>query len=268
MPEPVLECPACSQRMRPAASGKDQVWLCDECGNFFMPARSFEGLVEQPLSGHALPAEDGAVSCPGCKGAMSGAEVKGAQIDYCPRCEMVLSDRTSFSYIIDHSSHSKPMEKALLGMDVARNLSTAFRAEPVPKLKVDNLFILYRNGILITSYAPDVPKDMDRDVVGSMLMAVTEFVQTSFKGLGGTGPLSSIRFGDREIAFEHGRYLVLALTLKGELGSDVRKKLSAALKAVEARNDHLLHSWDGNLGDLTGILDSFGHVVEPVRAAG
>ena len=268
MPEPVLECPACGHRMRPAASGKDQVWLCDECGNFFMPARSFEGLVEQPLTGHVHQMKEGAVSCPGCKGAMSGAEVKGAQIDYCPRCEMVLSDRASFSFIIEHSSQRQPLEKALRGMDVARNLSTAFRAEPVPKLEVDNLFILYRNGILITSYAPDMPKDMDRDVVGSMLMAVTEFVQTSFKGLGGSRPLSSIRFGDREIAFEHGQYLVMALTLKGELGADVRKKLSAALKAVEARNDHLLRSWDGNLGDLAGILDSFGHVVEPLRAAG
>lgn len=268
MPEPVLDCPACGHRMRPAASGRDPVWLCDECGNFFMPARSFEGLVEQPLAGHGHPLKEGGVNCPGCKGAMSGAEVKGAQVDYCTRCEMVLSDRASFSFIIEHSSQRQPLEKALLGMDVARNLSTASRAEPVPRLKVDNLFILYRNGILINSYAPDMPKELDRDVVGSMLMAVTEFVQTSFKGLGGTGPLSSMRFGDREIAFEHGQYLVLALTLKGELGADVRKRLAAALRTVEASNDHLLRSWDGNLGDLTGILDSFGHLVEPVRATG
>lgn len=127
---------------------------------------------------------------------------------------------------------------------------------------------MYRNGILITSYAPDMPKELDRDVVGSMLLAVTEFVQTSFKGLGGSTPLSSIRFGDREIAFEHGQFLVLALTLKGKLEADTRKKLAAALKAVEDGNDHILRSWDGDLGELHGMLKSFWPLVEPVRAAG
>jgi Zn-finger nucleic acid-binding protein len=254
--------------MHPAASSKDNLWLCDQCGDFFMPAKTFEGLVEEPLKTHLRPGKEGATLCPGCKGEMSTVEVKGAGLDFCPRCEMVLSDRASFSFIVEHSPERQKLGMAMLGMDVARNLSNTSRAEQVPRLKVDNLFILYKSGILITSYAPDMPKEMDRDVVGSMLMAVTEFVQTSFKGLGGSTTLSSIRFGDREIAFEHGQFLVLALTLKGELEADTRKKLAAALKAVEDANDHLLRSWDGDLGHLHGMLDSFLHLVEPVRAAG
>jgi Zn-finger nucleic acid-binding protein len=262
--EPVLDCPSCKVAMHPAASSRDNLWLCDQCGAFFMPSKTFEGLVEEPLK--KRPDAVRSASCPGCKGEMSGVEVKGAAIDLCPRCEMVHSDRASFSYIVEHSQDRPKLGMAMLGIDVARNIGNASRAEHLPNLKVDNIFILYRNGILITSYAPQIPKDMDQDVVGSMLMAVTEFVQTTFKSIGGSNPLSSIRFGDREIAFEHGQYLVLALTLKGELESDTRKKLSAALTAVEERNAHVLRSWDGDLGGLHGMLDSFRHLVEPVRA--
>jgi len=268
MPALALECPSCRHPMRPAAGGSGQPWLCDGCGSFFMPAPAFQGLVQKDIAGHVRPRQKGPVHhCPGCKGAMSGLEFEGSDMDLCPACNMVLSGRNSFSTIVEHSPGMPALNKALLDMDVARNITTAGRPETVPRLEVDNLFILYRNGILIASFAPDMPEELDRDIVGSMLMAVTEFVQTSFKGLGGSGQLSCIRFGDREIAFEHGRYLVLALTLRGELGLQTRSKLAAALKSVEASNDHLLRSWDGDLGGLQGLLGSFRHIVEPVRAA-
>jgi Zn-finger nucleic acid-binding protein len=123
--EPVLDCPSCGLGMRPAASSKDNLWLCDRCGGFFMPAKTFEGLVEEPLKEHLHPAKEGATRCPGCKGEMSGVEVKGAGIDFCPRCEMVLSDRASFSFIVEHSPERPKMGMAMLGMDVARNMGNA-----------------------------------------------------------------------------------------------------------------------------------------------
>ena len=234
-----------------------------------MPAPAFQGLVQKDIAGHLSPPKKGHDhDCPGCKGAMSGLELWGAKMDFCPSCNMVLSGRDSFSSMVEHSPGMPALDKTLLDMDVARNICTAGSPETVPRLEVDNLFILYKNGILIASFAPDMPEELDRDIVGSMLMAVTDFVQTSFKGIGGSGALSCIRFGDREIAFEHGRYLVLALTLRGELGPQTRSDLAAALKKVEASNDHILRSWDGDLGGLQGLLGSFRHIVEPVRATG
>jgi len=262
--EPLLDCPSCKAAMHPAASSRDNLWLCDRCGDFFMPSKTFEGLVEEPLE--VLPGKKDAARCPGCKGEMSGAHVGGAAIEFCPRCEMVLSDRSSLSCMVEHYPDRPKLGMAMLGIDVARNTSNASRAEQIPGLKVENIFILYRNGILISSFAPQMPRELDRDVVGSMLMAVTEFVQTSFKGMGGTAALSSIRFGDMEIAFEHGQFLVLALTLKGELDADTRKKLAAELGSLEARNDSLLRSWDGDLGGMQGMLESFRHLLEPVGA--
>ncbi len=267
MPEPVVECPSCAHPMHPATGREDPTWLCDECGDFFMPRKDFQKLVGVTIAGRAQPGPgEGGHACPGCHGAMAGVVVKGADIDVCPKCDIVVSDRSSFSFIIEHTPAKQAPGRALLAMDVARNVSTAYMAGSVPGLGVENLFVLYRNGILITSYAPGVPKELDRDIVGSMLMAVTEFVQTSFKGLGGSAPLSSIRFGDREIAFEHGDFLVLALTLKGILGPETRKGLAAALREIEAQNDHLLRSWDGDLGAFGGMLEVFERLLGPLRA--
>jgi len=261
--EPALDCPSCRVAMHPAASSRDNLWLCDRCGDFLMPSKTFEGLVEEPLRN--LPGKKDAARCPGCRGEMSGVEAGGAAIDFCPSCQMVLSDRASLSYIVEQQPQKPKLGMALLGIDVARNMSNASRTESIPGLKVDNIFILYRNGILIASFAPQMPRELDRDVVGSMLMAVTEFVQTTFKSMGGSARLSSIRFGDREIAFEHGQFLVIALTLKGELDADTRMKLAAQLASLEAQNDSILRSWDGDIGGMQGMLDSFWHLVEPVK---
>jgi hypothetical protein len=138
----------------------------------------------------------------------------------------------------------------------------------VPRLQVENLFILYRSGILLASYTPQIPVELDRDILGSMLMAVTGFVQTSFKGMAEDHPLSSIRFGDREIAFEHGDHIVVAVTLRGTLEPNVRMRLAAALREVETKNDHILRSWDGNLGVFDGLNGVFDPLVRQVRAAG
>jgi Zn-finger nucleic acid-binding protein len=269
MSGPSMVCPACAQNMRPARVEDDPTWLCDGCGSFLMPRKQYQKLVGMTIAGRSVPENDGPHrACPGCRGPMAGVEVKGADIDFCPSCDIVVSGRASLSLIFEVSPERPELGSALLDLDVSRNQSNASRAQPVPRLQVENLFILYRNGILLASYTPKMPVEMDKDVVGSMLMAITEFVQTSFKGMAEDHPLSSIRFGEREIAFEHGSYIVVALTLRGTLEKDLRMRLSAAVREVESKNGSVLHSWDGNLGVLGGLDGVFEPVVRQVRTAG
>ncbi len=253
--------------MRPATGQNDTTWLCDGCGSFLMPRKQYQTLVGMTIAGRTVP-ENGAIhsQCPGCRGPMADVEVKGADIDFCPSCNIVVSGRASLSVLHEVSPGQPGLGKALLDLDVSRNLNTAEHAGSVAKLQVENLFILYRNGILISSYTPRVPVNIDRDVLGSMLMAITEFVQTSFKGMAEGSPLTSIRFGDREIAFEHGRYLVAAVTMRGMLDPKTRQKLAAAMREVESKNDQVLRSWDGDLGAFSGLNEVFDPLVRQVRA--
>jgi len=268
MPRSSLACPSCAHPMRPARGESDPTWLCDECGNFLMPRKQFSKLVGMTIAGQAVPDNGGGHKCPGCGRTMAGVEVRGAGIDLCPGCDIIVSKRASLSLIAEVSPDRPEPGRALLDLDSSRNQSTASRARPVPRLQVENLFILYRSGILLASYTPQIPVELDRDILGSMLMAVTGFVQTSFKGMAEDHPLSSIRFGDREIAFEHGDHIVVAVTLRGTLEPNVRMRLAAALREVETKNDHILRSWDGNLGVFDGLNGVFDPLVRQVRAAG
>ncbi|MBM4249196.1 MAG: hypothetical protein FJ149_07140 [Euryarchaeota archaeon] len=267
MAAPSMACPACARSMRPATGENDRTWLCDGCGAFLMPRREYQRLAGMTIAGRTVPGEEGIhTPCPGCRGPMAGVEVKGADIDFCPSCDIVVSGRASLSLLYEVSPQRPEVGQALLQLDVSRNISTAERAGAVPRLQVENLFILYRNGILISSYTPKVPVGIDRDVLGSMLMAITEFVQTSFKGLAGGQPLTSIRFGDREIAFEHGAYLVAAVTMRGMLDPKTRTRLAAAMREVETKNDHILRSWDGDLGAFSSLNGVFDPLVRQVKA--
>jgi Zn-finger nucleic acid-binding protein len=264
-----MACPTCDHPMRPARVEDDPTWLCDGCGSFLMPRKQYQTLVGMTIAGRSVPENGGGQrSCPGCHGPLAGVEVKGADIDFCPSCDIVVSGRASLSLLYEVAPERPEVGQTLLDLDASRNLSNASRAGTVPRLQAENLFILYRNGILISSYTPRIPVELDRDVLGSMLMAITEFVQTSFKGMAEGQPLTSIRFGDREIAFEHGEYIVVALTLRGTLEKSVRTRLAAAVREVESRNGHLLRSWDGDLGVFGGLDGVFEPVVRQVRTAG
>jgi len=263
-----MACPSCAHPMRPASGDSDPTWLCDECGNFLMPRKQFSKLVGMTIAGQAVPADAEGHHCPGCGRTMAGVEVRGADVDLCPGCDIVVSRRASLSLLADVSPDRPEPGRALLGLDASRNLSTASMARPVARLQVENFFILYRNGILLASYTPKIPVELDKDVIGSMLMAITEFVQTSFRGMAENNPLTSIRFGDREIAFEHGEYIVVAMTLRGALEPNVRIRLAAAMREVESKNDHILRSWDGNLGTFGGLNGVFDPLVRQVKAAG
>jgi Zn-finger nucleic acid-binding protein len=292
--------------LNPTTVEKNQVFLCNSCGDFVMPKAGFEGLVGTNVQGPSLvpPGAGGAVmrdesskckkeagsatlgtpkaklggqthskdeghahNCPGCHGEMSRANVKGADIEFCPGCNIVHSDRASFSFIVDSEPGNKAVNETLLKLDVARNVNNAVHGTKVSDVSVDDIFVLYKNGILMTSWTTDVPEEMDKEILGSMLMAITNFVQSSFKTMGKGKMLSSIRFEDKEIAFEHGNHIVVAMTLRGTLGSEARKKLQSTIKEVESTHSGVLQSWDGCLDTVGGIMGSFKHFIDPLRTS-
>ncbi len=260
---PSINCPGCGSAMHPKELDGTPLNMCFDCGNFVMEKGTFKEVVGVSVEDHVHHKAGTVHDCPGCKGEMSGAEVGGVEFDYCSNCQIVSADRASFSHMIDDfdgpKTQTQDMSHLLLEMDVARNVDNVQRSstelEDV-KLKVDDLFVLYRSGILLSSFTTNVDESLDKDVLGSMMMAITDFVQQSFKptkGKGHKSKLSSIRLEDKEIAFEHGEFLVVALALSGTLPAATRKKVSEAIKDVETDNKDLLDDWDGDLGKVKEI---------------
>jgi len=237
--------------------------MCFDCGQFVMDKGNFKEVVGVSVENHVHHKSGTVNNCPGCKGEMSGTDVGGVELDYCPSCQIVSSDRATFSHMIDDfdgpKAQTKDMSNLLLEMDVARNVENVQRIstelEDV-KIKVDDLFVLYRSGILMSSFTTNIDESLDKDVLGSMMMAITDFVQQSFKptkGQARKSKLSSIRLEDKEIAFEHGEFLVVALGLSGTLSAVSRKKVADSIKNIEIENKDLLNEWDGDLGKVKEI---------------
>lgn len=270
MPDPTPTCPVCSTVMGPHGIEGQPMWLCDQCGSFAMGKDSFQHFVGADASSHTHKREDGVVhNCPGCGNAMAGSSVNGVEIDYCNSCNVVHADRSSFSLMLQQVDEPEELHDLQLQMDVERNLDNALRstaAGSISNPKVDDIFVLFKNGILIMSYTTDVRDEMDKDVMASMMMAITDFVQSCFKGAGKKRALSSIRLEDKEIAFEHGTHLVVALTLKGTLDERTRKQVASKLADIEKKNAKLLGSWNGNLGVLSGVVKELDVMVGPLRS--
>jgi len=261
---PPLSCPDCGSMMAPKDLNGTQVFMCSDCGDFFMRKDTFHSVVGVAPEQHAHHKAGKAHSCPGCKGEMSGTDVMGVEMNYCPDCQIVVSDRASFSHVIEDfdGPQAEGLGQLMLQMDVARNVDNFQKSteelDEASNLKVEDLFVLYKSGILMSSFTTTVDEALDKDVLGSMMMAITEFVQTSFKPkTKGRAKLSSIKIEEREIAFEHGEHIVVALALSGSLASAARKRISEAIKKVESENGDVLSDWDGDLGKVKEIGLSF-----------
>ena len=272
--KPVV-CPTCASQMQQEEVNGISVNLCANCGGFFMDKDAFQNVVNKPVGTdvHALDHED-SPDCSGCKGKMAGTEVEGAEIEICPECDVVHAGRAGLSSIAeaigndgeDGSEGSGEVVGFLLRLDRVRNVHNSLSAKSLEDLAVDSVFVLSRGGLLITSYTVGLREEMDKDIVGGMMVAITNFVQTSFKGVDQGTPLESIRFKGTEIAFEHGKYLIVALQIRGSLEQAVREAFASALTEIESKYDSVLQDWDGNLGDLKDMVGSFQNLVVPVTA--
>jgi Zn-finger nucleic acid-binding protein len=249
--------------MHPKDLDGTALFMCFDCGQFVMDKGVFKETVGVAPESHNHHKSGTVHNCPGCKGEMSGTDVGDVEFDYCPSCQIVTADRASFSHMVDDfdgpKAQTQDLSNLLLEMDVARNVENVQRAfteiEDV-KIKVDDLFVLYRSGIVMSSFTTNIEESLDKDVLGSMMMAITDFVQQSFKPSKGQvhkSKLSSIKLEDKEIAFEHGEFLVVALGLSGSLPAASRKKVADAIKNVESENKDLLNEWDGDLGKVKEI---------------
>ncbi len=289
-----LTCPSCGSVMCQKMINGIPVMLCPQCGNFVMDRNAFQGLIgidiapSIPARAPSPPAPQGECNygpnenassrmksnrsfvstacelpageiqeshqCPGCKREMPTVQAYGAHIDLCPHCGIVHSKRDSLSELVKTEAGTT-IAPVLAKMDCERNVEKATKTEKVAHITVDGLFVLYKTGLLITSVSNDVREGMDRDVLGSMMIAITEFVQSSFKSFEDCA-LESIKFRGKEIAFEKGEHLIVALTLSGHIDEGMRAKIRRSLAEIERKNESALVKWNGDLGLMEGVSSS------------
>ena len=139
--------------------------------------------------------------------------------------------------------------------DVLDDNVSIIESKPVAKYKVEELYLIYRDGRLVKNLS-DVEVKTDSDIMSGMLTAINDFVQDSFNT---EGDLGSIDYGNNKIILQRGTNSYLAAVIYGEVDKFFKGKLINAVRNIENVNP-TMGNWNG---DSETILHTE-HYLQPI----
>ncbi len=122
------------------------------------------------------------------------------------------------------------------------------------KAEIEEVFLVYRDGVLISHLSRSLMREKDEDVLSGMLTAVQEFVREAFQ-YGEHRELHKLDFGEYRILIERGKYVYLAVVYAGEESPAIRKKVRAVIDRIEDQFGAALEKWDGDMEEVVGARD-------------
>ena len=123
-----------------------------------------------------------------------------------------------------------------------------------PKAEIEEAFLVYRDGVLISHLSRTLLREKDEDVLSGMLTAVQEFVREAFQ-YGEHRELHQLDFGEYRILIERGKYVYLAIVYSGQESPQIRKKVRAVIDRIEDQFGSILERWDGDMEEVIGARD-------------
>ncbi len=122
------------------------------------------------------------------------------------------------------------------------------------RVRVEDVFLIYRDGILVSHLANATAEGKDEDQLSGMLTAVQDFVQDAF-AYGEHRELHQLEFGDYHILIERGKLVYLAVVYMGRDSGLIRKKVRTVLDRIESAYGSVLEKWDGDMHPVEGTRD-------------
>jgi len=120
------------------------------------------------------------------------------------------------------------------------------------RIAVDETFVIYNDGRLISHSTRRLRPGMDDQIMGGMLVAIQDFVRDSFKEET-SFTLRKLTFGDRNILIEKGQYLHLAVVLHGKESKKVASRMQHVVQSIEKAFAEHVVDWDGDLDKMRGV---------------
>ncbi|MFQ6060952.1 MAG: hypothetical protein ACE5KV_06640, partial [Thermoplasmata archaeon] len=120
------------------------------------------------------------------------------------------------------------------------------------KIHIDEVFLIYKNGSLISHCVIERETEIDEDIFSNMLTAIQEFIRDSFREVE-DAPVKKIEFGKQKIIIERGKEVYLAVVYSG---FETRKNLQPirdAMKEIERKYAKELANWDGFIFRYSGV---------------
>lgn len=110
---------------------------------------------------------------------------------------------------------------------------------------IDDVFLLYRDGLLIKHETRRLKPDIDTDILSGMLTAVQQFVKDSFRSE--EGDLDELTFGQMHILIGRGKWVILAAMIQGDGTDAMMEQVKRCVQDVEDHQWDQLDGWDGDM---------------------
>jgi hypothetical protein len=130
--------------------------------------------------------------------------------------------------------------------------AVAKEKEEAAETSIEDVFVIYGDGRLISHRTRRLTPDMDSDIVGGMLTAIQQFVKDSFSKEE-DGALASMEYGSNKILLVHGENIILAMVIQGVEDPNLRKRMKKVAADIELKFAKELESWTGRTDKLKGI---------------
>ncbi len=139
----------------------------------------------------------------------------------------------------------------------------------VRRFRFNEIFLIYKDGVLIAHTNRGAKSSYDSDIIGSMFTAIQDFIQESFsdsnRKLEGS-KLKRLDFGNFQIAINRGENIYIAAVFTGFALRNKLLKIERLRKEIEEKYKDVLPTWNGDMTKLKGtqkmienLLYSTGH---------
>jgi PKD repeat protein len=140
----------------------------------------------------------------------------------------------------------------LLLLAVAAALGTGAYFLRESRIAVDETFVIYRDGRMLSHSTRRLKPGMDDQVLSGMFVAIQDFIKDSFKDET-SFVLRKLDFGEKSVLVEKGEHLFLAVVLHGKASKKVARKMKTVLDEMEDEYSENLVDWDGDLDGVRGV---------------
>jgi uncharacterized repeat protein (TIGR01451 family) len=141
----------------------------------------------------------------------------------------------------------------LVGMTVAGG-AIAFLVYRRRSSRIEEVFVMTREGLLIDHLSRQLVQDKDPDLIGGMLTGVQDFVRDAFK-FAEDRSLHQLEFGDYHVLLVRGKDIYLAAVTSGRDTQGVEAKLKAVLARIEKEFGDVLANFNGEVDKILGVRE-------------
>gem|GEM_PF-313686 len=110
---------------------------------------------------------------------------------------------------------------------------------------IEDIFLVYKDGRLISHNTRRLKPDSDDNVLASMFTAVQEFIKDPLAE-DETVQINEISYGQNKILIEHGKHLFMAAVVSGMGTRAMHGQMRASVQSIERDCARVLEKWSGN----------------------